>query len=129
MDPVLIATIVLIGGLALGIALGIPVAVSMGLPSMAAIWILLGSFDGAALTSAQKVIAGSDSFALLAIPFFVLAGGLMNTGGIAQRLIDLALVLAGRLPASLAQTTVVPTPCSAQCRAPRWRPPPRSAPC
>ncbi len=107
MDPVLIATIVLIGGLALGIALGIPVAVSMGLPSMAAIWILLGSFDGAALTSAQKVIAGSDSFALLAIPFFVLAGGLMNTGGIAQRLIDLALVLAGRLPASLAQTTVV----------------------
>jgi tripartite ATP-independent transporter DctM subunit len=44
---------------------------------------------------------------LLAIPFFILAGGLMNTGGIAQRLIDLAQVLAGRLPASLAQTTVV----------------------
>lgn len=107
MDPILLATIVLIGGLAIGIALGIPVAVSMGLPSMLAILILLGDFNGAALTSAQKVIAGSDSFALLAIPFFVLAGGLMNTGGIAQRLIDLALVLAGRLPASLAQTTVV----------------------
>ena len=107
MDPILLASIVLIGGLALGIALGVPVAVSMGLPSMLAILILLGDFNGAALTSAQKVIAGSDSFALLAIPFFVLAGGLMNTGGIAQRLIDLALVLAGRLPASLAQTTVM----------------------
>ena len=107
MDPVIIASIVLVGGMALGIALGVPVAVSMGLPSMVAILILLGDFNGAVLTSAQKVVAGSNSFALLAIPFFVLAGGLMNTGGIAQRLIDLALVIAGRMPASLAQTTVV----------------------
>ena len=107
MDPLPLASIILIGGLALGIALGIPVAISMGLPSMLAILVLLGDFNGAALTSAQKVIGGSDSFALLAIPFFVLAGGLMNTGGIAQRLIDLALVLAGRLPASLAQTNVM----------------------
>lgn len=107
MDPILLASIVLIGGVALGIAFGVPVAISMGLPSMLAILVLLGDFNGSALTSAQKVIGGSDSFALLAIPFFVLAGGLMNTGGIAQRLIDLALVLAGRMPASLAQTTVM----------------------
>ena len=107
MDPVLIASIVLVAGLALLIAVGVPVAVAMGLPSMLAILILLGEFDGAALTSAQKVIAGSDSFALLAIPFFVLAGGLMNTGGIANRLIDFALLISGRMPASLAQTTVV----------------------
>ena len=107
MDPVILASLVLVGGMTIGIAFGVPVAISMGLPSMAAIFILLGSFDGAALTSAQKVVAGSNSFALLAIPFFVLAGGLMNTGGIAQRLIDLALVIAGRAPASLAQTTVV----------------------
>lgn len=107
MDSILLASIVLIGGMTLLIAFGVPVAISMGLPSMLAVLILLGDFDGAALTSAQKVIAGSDSFALLAIPFFVLAGGLMNTGGIATRLIDFALVLAGRLPASLAQTTVV----------------------
>jgi tripartite ATP-independent transporter DctM subunit len=103
---VIIASIVLIGGIAVGIAMGLPVAVSMGLPSLLAIVILL-DWSGAALTSAQKIFGGSNNFALLAIPFFILAGGLMNTGGIATRLIDLALVVAGRLPASLAQTTVV----------------------
>lgn len=107
MDPVILASIVLIGGMVLGIAFAVPVAISMGLPSMLAIFILLGDFEMASLTSAQKIVAGSNNFPLLAIPFFILAGGLMNTGGIASRLIDLALVVAGRLPASLAQTTVV----------------------
>ncbi|MFF2632461.1 TRAP transporter large permease [Microbacterium sp. NPDC058021] len=107
MDTItIIAVVVLIGGIAVGIAMGLPVAVAMGLPSVLAIMILL-TWDGAALTGAQRIFAASNSFALLAIPFFVLAGGLMNTGGIASRLIDLALVIAGRLPASLAQTTVV----------------------
>lgn len=104
--PVLIATIVLIGGMALFIAMGLPVAYAMGLPSTIAIIILL-TFDNAALTSAQRILAASNSFPLLAIPFFILAGGLMNTGGMAQRLIDLAMVVSGRLPAALAQTTVV----------------------
>ncbi|TNC16570.1 TRAP transporter large permease [Georgenia sp. 311] len=106
MDPVTLATIILLGGIVVGIAIGLPVAISMGLPSALAIVVLLG-WDGAALTSAQRLFTGSNSFALLAIPFFILAGGLMNTGGIATRLIDLAQVIAGRLPASLAQTTVV----------------------
>ncbi|KQQ05786.1 MULTISPECIES: TRAP transporter large permease [unclassified Rathayibacter] len=101
-----IATVVLLGGITLGITFGLPVAVAMGLPSALAIVVLLG-WEGAALTSAQRVFAGTNSFALLSIPFFILAGGLMNTGGIATRLIDLALVIAGRLPAPLAQTTVV----------------------
>lgn len=107
MDTItIIATVVLLGGIALGIAMGLPVAVAMGLPSTVAIIILM-DWEGAALTSAQRLFAGSNSFPLLAIPFFILAGGLMNTGGIATRLIDLALVISGRLPASLAQTTVV----------------------
>ncbi len=107
MDSItIIAGVVLIGGIALGIAMGLPVAVAMGLPSVLAIVILL-DWEGASLTGAQRIFAASNSFALLAIPFFILAGGLMNTGGIASRLIDLALVVAGRLPASLAQTTVV----------------------
>lgn len=103
---VIIAVVVLLGGITLGIAMGLPVSVSMGLPSAIAIVILL-DWEGAALTSAQRIFSASNNFALLAIPFFILAGGLMNTGGIASRLIDLALVVAGRLPASLAQTTVV----------------------
>ncbi|SMH50579.1 TRAP transporter, DctM subunit [Rathayibacter oskolensis] len=107
MDSVtVLATVVLLGGITLGITFGLPVAVAMGLPSALAIVVLLG-WEGAALTSAQRVFAGTNSFALLSIPFFILAGGLMNTGGIASRLIDLALVIAGRLPAPLAQTTVV----------------------
>jgi tripartite ATP-independent transporter DctM subunit len=84
----------------------VSIAVAMGLPSAVATMLLLG-WDGAALTSAQRLFSGSNSFALLAIPFFVLAGGLMNAGGLAGRLIDFALVVSGRLPASLAQTTVV----------------------
>lgn len=103
---VVIAIVVLLGGITLGIAMGLPVSVSMGLPSAIAIVILL-DWEGAALASAQRIFSASNNFALLAIPFFILAGGLMNTGGIASRLIDLALVVAGRLPASLAQTTVV----------------------
>lgn len=107
MDTItIIATVVLVGGIALGIAIGVPVAVSMGLPSALAVVILL-DWEGASLTGAQQIFSASNNFALLAIPFFILAGGLMNTGGIASRLIDLALVIAGRLPASLAQTTVV----------------------
>ncbi|QTG80343.1 TRAP transporter large permease [Arthrobacter crystallopoietes] len=106
MEPTTLAAIVLVGGFILGLMLGAPVAVAMGVPSALAIVVLLG-WDAGALTSAQRLFTASNSFALLAIPFFILAGGLMNTGGIAQRLIDLAQVVAGRLPASLAQTTVV----------------------
>ncbi|MGL4492852.1 MAG: TRAP transporter large permease, partial [Tannerellaceae bacterium] len=50
---------------------------------------------------------GLDSFALLAIPFFVLAGNIMNSGGIALRLIDLAKVMVGRLPGGLALVNVM----------------------
>jgi len=50
---------------------------------------------------------GLDSFALLAIPFFVLAGGIMNSGGIAMRLINFARVLVGKLPAGLAFVNVI----------------------
>ena len=107
MDPItLTAIIVLVGGIAVGIVIGLPVAVAMGLPSALAILLLL-DWPEAAFTGAQKIFGASNSFTLLAIPLFILAGGLMNTGGIASRLIDLALVVAGRLPASLAQTTVV----------------------
>ncbi|WP_420115183.1 TRAP transporter large permease [Pseudactinotalea sp.] len=106
MEPTVLATIILLGGMVLLLIVSVPVAVAIGLPAAAAAIVLVG-FDQAALVSAQRVFAGSNSFALLAIPFFVLAGSLMNAGGMATRLIDLALVIAGRAPASLAQTTVV----------------------
>lgn len=56
--------------------------------------------------SAQKLVGGIDSFSLLAVPFFILAGLLMSSGGIAKRLINLALMFLGRVPGSLALTNV-----------------------
>lgn len=56
--------------------------------------------------SAQKMVTGIDSFTLLAVPFFVLAGLLMSNGGIAKRLINLAMLVLGKVPGSLAMTNI-----------------------
>lgn len=56
--------------------------------------------------SAQKIVGGMDSFTLLAVPFFILAGLLMSSGGIAKRLINLAMLVLGRVPGSLALTNI-----------------------
>ncbi|WP_040157842.1 TRAP transporter large permease [Mobilicoccus massiliensis] len=106
MDPIVLAAIVLVAGIALCIACAVPIAVGIGLSTFAAAFVLLDA-EKAALVSAQKMFTGINSFTLLAIPFFVLAGVLMNNGGIAGRLIDAAKVLVGRMPNSLAQTNVV----------------------
>lgn len=106
MDPIALAAAILVVTIFLGIVLSIPIAVSIGLGSFFAAVVLL-DFDKAALVVSQRLFTGINSFTLLAIPFFVLAGVLMNTGGIAGRLIDAAKVMVGRMPASLAQTNVV----------------------
>lgn len=104
-DPLLIGGI-LIGGLVILLAIGAPVSISIGLPSVICL-ILVAGFDNAAVTSVQQMFRGANSFALLAIPFFVLAGVIMNTGGIAERLVNLARVLVGRTPAPLLHTTII----------------------
>ena len=47
---------------------------------------------------AQRLFAGANSFSLIAIPFFILAGNIMNNGGIAERIVNVAKVVAGRMP-------------------------------
>ncbi len=86
--------------------IGVPIAFSIGISG---ILTMLMSIDTvpALTTYAQRMATGLDSFALLAIPFFVLAGGIMNSGGIAMRLINFARVLVGRLPAGLAFVNVI----------------------
>ncbi len=86
--------------------IGVPIAFSIGI---AGILTMLMSIDAmpALTTYAQRMATGLDSFALLAIPFFVLAGGIMNSGGIAMRLINFARVLVGKLPAGLAFVNVM----------------------
>ena len=106
MSDALIVAIILIGGMFGLMALGVSVSVAIGLPSAISLLFLLGP-DRGIFTAAQKIFNGIDNFALLAIPFFVLAGTIMNQGGIAHRLISLAKILVGRMPGALAQTNVI----------------------
>ncbi|MCR8743837.1 TRAP transporter large permease [Romboutsia lituseburensis] len=86
--------------------LGIPISITIGIASIFGILTTL-SWDVAVLTGAQRIFTGISSFSLLAIPFFVLAGIIMNNGGIALKLVNFAKVLSGKLPGSLAHTNVV----------------------
>ena len=106
MDPALLAGLVLVVGIVLLLLMGAPIAVAIGLPSVAALISVVGP-EPAVFVASLRMFTGANSFTLLAIPFFVLAGNLMNTGGVAERLIDAAKILVGRLPGSLAQTNVV----------------------
>lgn len=106
MDPALLASIILIAGVIVLIGVGAPIGIAIGLPSVAALAAVVGT-EQAVFVASQRMFTGASSFTLLAIPFFVLAGSLMNTGGIAERLVDAAKVIVGRLPGSLAQTNVV----------------------
>jgi tripartite ATP-independent transporter DctM subunit len=88
------------------IAIGVPVAWSIGISSICT---MLVSFPAlpAFTTVAQRMATGLDSFALLAIPFFMLAGEIMNRGGIARRLVAFAKSLVGSLPGGLAHVNII----------------------
>ncbi len=97
--------IVLITSFLIFLVLNVPIAVSIGLSSLLTIFTIGGI--PAFLTIAHKIATGIDSFALLAIPFFILAGQLMGQGGIAKRLIDFANVLVGRFPGGLSFVNIL----------------------
>ncbi|WDF34043.1 TRAP transporter large permease [Arthrobacter agilis] len=106
MDTATLLSLILLVGVVVLLALGAPIAIGIGLASAAAMMVGLGPENGLQ-TSAQRMFTGTTSFTLLAIPFFILAGVIMNNGGISRRLVDAAKVLSGRLPGSLAHTNVV----------------------
>lgn len=106
LSPAVAAALILLIGVVILIICSVPIAIAIGVPSMLAAMAVLGP-ENAAQAVAQRMFTGTNSFSLLAIPFFVLAGALMNSGGIAARLIDAAKVLVGRMPASMAQTNIV----------------------
>ncbi|MFL4474307.1 TRAP transporter large permease [Paeniglutamicibacter sp. MACA_103] len=106
MDAALVAGIVLVVGIAVLLLARVPIAVAVGISAFLAVAAVIG-LEKASFVAAQRMFTGINSFTLLAIPFFILAGVLMNNGGIAGRLIDAAKVLVGRTPGSLAQTNVV----------------------
>ncbi len=86
--------------------MGVPVAWSIAISSLLTMMVSI-PFIPALTTVSQRIGTGLDSFALLAIPFFVLSGQLMNKGGIAHRLIDFAKTLVGSLPGGLALINVI----------------------
>ncbi len=88
------------------LAIGVPVAYTVGLCSLFTILINVDPIM-AFTTIAQRMATGLDSFSLLAIPLFILAGQIMNKGGIAQRLITFAKALVGSFPGGLAYVNIV----------------------
>jgi tripartite ATP-independent transporter DctM subunit len=90
--------LIFLGSLLGAMALGIPIAYSLLLSGVALMW-HLDLFDAQIL--AQNVINGADSFPLLAVPFFMLAGEIMNVGGLSKRIVNLALTLVGHVRGGL----------------------------
>jgi tripartite ATP-independent transporter DctM subunit len=84
------------------LVIGVPVALAMGLTSMVVAFLL----DIPMSVLAQRMVAGVNSFPLLAIPFFILAGEIMNAGGISHRLIKLSDVIVGRFRGGLGMVNV-----------------------
>jgi len=102
----LLHVFILIMSFAFLLFLGVPVSFSIGIATITTM--LLSISSGPALTTAaQRMATGLDSFALLAIPFFILSGQLMNRGGIARRLIAFAKVLVGMFPGGLAFVNIM----------------------
>jgi TRAP-type transport system large permease protein len=95
---------IFLGSLLAAMALGIPIAYSLLLSGVALMW-HLDLFDAQIL--AQNVINGADSFPLLAVPFFMLAGEIMNVGGLSRRIVNLALTLVGHHRGGLGFVAIV----------------------
>lgn len=87
------------------LVIGVPISYAIGISSLAAI-LLVVPLDVSVLTAAQRTFVGMSKFSLTAIPFFILAGNLMNQGGIAKRLVDFVLAILGKLPGALLVTNV-----------------------
>ncbi|URI06423.1 TRAP transporter large permease subunit [Aquincola tertiaricarbonis] len=95
---------VFLGSLLGAMALGVPIAFALLLCGVALMW-HLDLFDAQIL--AQNLVSGADSFPLLAVPFFMLAGEIMNVGGLSRRIVNLALTLVGHVRGGLGYVTII----------------------
>lgn len=95
-------TIILFSSFFIFLILGVPIAVCLGLASLIAFFIS----GTPAIISAQTMYSGVDSFPLMAIPFFILAGKIMSAGGISRRLIAFTVMIVGKLTGGLAMVAI-----------------------
>ena len=84
----------------------VPIAVALGLASLAGLWLIA---PDALVLLPQKILSGIDAFTLLAIPLFILAGTIMGRGGIARRIVNLALIFVGRVKGGLGFVVILST--------------------
>lgn len=101
-----ITALVLFGVFAILLILGCPISVSIAISSIATTLVNL-PWDQTSFIVMQKMNSGVESFSLLAIPLFILAGNIMNNGGIAKRLVNFAQLFVGWCPGSLALANIV----------------------
>jgi tripartite ATP-independent transporter DctM subunit len=95
---------VFIGSLLGSMAIGMPIAFALLVCSLA-LMLFMGLFESQVI--AQNLINGADSFPLLAVPFFILAGEIMNVGGLAKRIVNVALTLVGHVRGGLGYVTII----------------------
>lgn len=98
--------LILVISFAVLLSVGVPISFSIGISSLLTMLMSINTLPSLT-TISQRMATGLDSFALLAIPFFILAGQLMNVGGIARRLINFAKILVGKLPGGLAFVNIM----------------------
>jgi tripartite ATP-independent transporter DctM subunit len=97
------SALIFLGSLGAAMAIGVPVAFALMACAIAMMW-MLGMMDAQIL--AQKMIDGADSYPLMAIPFFMLAGELMTAGGLSRRIVDVAMALFGHLRGGLGYVVI-----------------------
>ena len=84
----------------------VPIAISLGVATLVGLFLISPDF---LITMPQKILSGIDSFTLLAIPLFIFAGTIMGQGGIAGRIVNMSLVLVGRVRGGLGMVVVLGT--------------------
>ena len=94
---------IILAVLAVLLVVGVPISYAIGFSTLAAILQTI-PLDVAVITGAQRTFVGMSKFSLTAIPFFILAGNLMNQGGIAKRLVDFVMALLGKFPGAMLVT-------------------------
>lgn len=95
---------IFLGSLLLAMAIGIPISMALLVSGVALMW-HLDMFDAQIL--AQNLLGGADNYPLLAVPFFLLAGEIMNEGGLSKRIVEFAMALVGHIRGGLGYVTIV----------------------
>ncbi len=95
---------IFVGSLLLAMAIGIPISFALLVSGVALMW-HLDMFEAQIL--AQNLLGGADNYPLLAVPFFLLAGEIMNEGGLSRRIVDFAMALVGHIRGGLGYVTIV----------------------